>query len=480
MKRFFLQVLVSSVVSLGSYFTVCADESGWEQRAGYKYQKMVVDGLQALQVSPSGDLLYTYNDDNTMRIWDFRSGKLVDSVVFSPRPDIVNFSKDGKTVVLAFFEGTYNDTLKQYLHVVDIASKKVIGQGSIDIFNTFNFRSISSGGFNGCYNFYDYASHRNELYVRTSINIRSLGDSYQKIGYLGVLEVKSNALVYKNQIDDLYAPDYLHYHDSIVFYSIYGAAATYRYLYDSMQQKLVSSWSLNALRKTNLTTRVESHLISNYESVDSNYTRTGNSGSIIEKVIPTNMDSILLLKSNRYYSYFDVYKDSLIKNRSIRSGALEDVTSNHDALVSYSGTMFYVYDIRTSALLDSMISPIAVTGFSITKSNNSIVAYNDRGEIINLNIKNYTSVRDEVSSLNENTVYPNPTTGIIMLQNPGFQSGQLRIDLVDVAGNTCAVLYDGIYHQEPLHFTLSDVVNGSYILRGVQGNSMKSFKVIKQ
>jgi len=89
-----------------------------------------------------------------------------------------------------------------------------------------------------------------------------------------------------------------------------------------------------------------------------------------------------------------------------------------------------------------------------------------------------TSVPDNPNP-SEPVIYPNPTTGELILQSKYFQNGQLHIDLFDMNGNLLKVLFDGVYTQGDLRFDISFVATGIYILKANQNNSVKTFKVIK-
>ena len=82
MKRNYVPIILVTLLFAGICFSVSAQDSGWEQRTGYKYQKLLIKDLVCLHLSPNSDTIYTYNKDGFLRIWDFESGMLIDSVNF--------------------------------------------------------------------------------------------------------------------------------------------------------------------------------------------------------------------------------------------------------------------------------------------------------------------------------------------------------------------------------------------------------------
>ena len=89
-----------------------------------------------------------------------------------------------------------------------------------------------------------------------------------------------------------------------------------------------------------------------------------------------------------------------------------------------------------------------------------------------------TSVPDDPNP-NEPVIYPNPTTGELIIKSSYFQQGQLKIELFDLNGNLLKILYDGFYSQDDLRFDISFVSSGIYILKANQNNKVKTFKIIK-
>ena len=48
-------------------------DSGWENLGNFKKEKLSIPKLSSLQVSPDFKYFYTFNNDNTIRIWDMLS-----------------------------------------------------------------------------------------------------------------------------------------------------------------------------------------------------------------------------------------------------------------------------------------------------------------------------------------------------------------------------------------------------------------------
>ena len=93
------------------------------------------------------------------------------------------------------------------------------------------------------------------------------------------------------------------------------------------------------------------------------------------------------------------------------------------------------------------------------------------------NMLNFTGVSEH--NLNLETIFPNPTTGEIIMKSSYFQQGQLKIELFDLNGNLLKILFDWVYAQGDLRFDISFVVTGIYILKANRNNTVKTFKIIK-
>lgn len=109
-------------------------------------------------------------------------------------------------------------------------------------------------------------------------------------------------------------------------------------------------------------------------------------------------------------------------------------------------------------------------------SGNSLIGYGPGAIIIYNNM--LTSVPDNPNP-SEPVIYPNPTTGEVILKSSYFQQGLLKIELYDLNGNLLKILFDGVYVQDDLRFDISFVSSGIYILKTNQNNTVKTFKVIK-
>lgn len=105
-----------------------------------------------------------------------------------------------------------------------------------------------------------------------------------------------------------------------------------------------------------------------------------------------------------------------------------------------------------------------------------IIAYSSGG--IGLFNNMLTSVPDSPNP-SEPVIYPNPTTGEIIMKSSYFQQGKLKLELFDLNGNLLKILFDGVYAQGDLRFDISFVVTGIYILKANQNNTVKTFKIIK-
>jgi len=106
-------------------------------------------------------------------------------------------------------------------------------------------------------------------------------------------------------------------------------------------------------------------------------------------------------------------------------------------------------------------------------SGNYIIDYGAGGLCLFNNM--LTSVPDNPNP-NEPVIYPNPTTGELIIKSSYFQQGQLKIELFDLNGNLLKILYDGFYSQDDLRFDISFVSSGIYILKPIKIIRLKLLK----
>ncbi len=495
MKYSIFHSLTVAIVVFLSSLELLSSESGWEQRQGYKYQKLVLSNLVNVQMSSDKNTIYTYHSDAMLRVWDFQSGVLLDSIKFNLKPDEFQFSKDGKTaVIIDYGIASYNPNLSrisiQKIQIYDLHSKKILCNDDVDF-----RRHFSSNNLEDYKSSYDYVSDRNELYVRSSGNSYGYGGAPNIIaqytcGHFTVLGILQNSLIVKREISGVNplggvdVIDFLNYNDSLLLYSTSSFYTSFYYLPDSQQKMTSYSWNNNGLVRFNLHNHIKSGLVTYYNSFTPAKGYSGASG-YVGGIIPTCLNNCILFNVGGQFYYYDLSLDSILSNVSIpipysKGKLITDTYSANDVLVLYQGSAFYFNDIRTSDQIDSIIPPISITSFTVTNNDKSILAWNIKGEVIVIDIARITPVKEETVQSQENTVYPNPSTGIITLKNSDFQSSQLKIDLIDITGSPVRVLYNNFYSQEELRFDLSIVPAGIYGITAHQNNKIISFKVIKE
>lgn len=482
-----------AILIFASTVDIYALESGWEQmtvnKYSYKFQKLVINDLVSVQVSPDNKSIYTYHNDAILRIWDFQRGVLLDSVKFTPQPDEFQFSKDGKTAVIVDYGiHPYNPDLPnisiQKIKIYDLASKKTLCNTTVDFnkyFTIYDYEDYKS--------LYDYSSDKNEMYMRTSATRHSSDYMRNQVlltyGHFIIFEVKKDSFIIKKEISKgAEVIDFLYYNDSTLLYTFSSSYHSFYNLPDAGLPKDVERSFSNGLTKSNLFSNTNSSLISysNRYTPEAGY--TGSSG-YVGNIFPTSMQNRILFEGTKSFYYYDLSSDSILRKDSIRfpfSGRLLLATtySANDVLVMYQYGNFYFNDIRTTAQLDSIATPVSITSFTVTNNDKSLLAWNSQGIIILIDIERITPVKEETIQTRENVIFPNPTTGIITLNNSAFQSGQLKINLVNLTGNTHRVLYDNFYNQEKLSFDISNVPAGSYLVTAHQNSKATSFKVVKE
>ena len=81
----------------------------------------------------------------------------------------------------------------------------------------------------------------------------------------------------------------------------------------------------------------------------------------------------------------------------------------------------------------------------------------------------------------EETLYPNPTNGIITIKNGKLIAGQpLQIAISDISGKTSKILYNGIYNGNEINLNISEYPAGTYLLQVNQKVQIATYKVIKE
>lgn len=139
----------------------------------------------------------------------------------------------------------------------------------------------------------------------------------------------------------------------------------------------------------------------------------------------------------------------------------------------------HIWDLTTGQLVykyNNGNDGIGIPFMRYSYSGNYIIDYGSGGLCLFNNM--LTSVLDNPYP-SEPIIYPNPTTGEVILKSSYFQQGQLKIELFDLNGNLLKILFDGVYVQDDLRFDITFVSSGIYILKANQDNTVKTFKIIK-
>lgn len=480
MKHLLTQTFISLTILFCAYINCFATESGWEQRTGYKYQKLHINDLVSLHLSPNSDSIFTYNKDGFLRIWDFESGILLDSVDFTDtvthvKPNLFQFSTDGKTAVIAYFERDSTNLnsgfnySKQRVLIYNIYYKKTLIKTDINLLELFPFDTFS--GYElmtivpSLSVIYDYISNKNELYVNTHIFMKRDESTISILlttGYLGILEIDKDSIKLKKQICPNEVNDYLIYNDSSIIFS------TNYSFYQGVQDRITQR-TLYTIAKINfLNSSTKILFYQNDKDVVSDYKK-------ISRILPTNMRDTILYK--RYYSFYyydnaanNISNNLLIPRPNLNSKnyvTLDCIFDTKDMLVQCQDSVFYFYNIQTTKRIDSIISPIGVDSFFIAKNNKSLIAYNSSGEIVVLNISHITSVNENNSPTTDNTISisPNPTSTSFTIS--GLQ-GKPSVSIVNSLGmevskqqaNTPQVYFDAIGFANGIYFVQVKAATG--------------------
>lgn len=496
MKNIFTLFFLTLLLTFCTNNTLLSKESGWEQREGYKYQRLVVDSLTELQLSPIGDTIYTYHRNRVMMIWDSKTGKLLDSVVFSPRPSWFNFSKDGITAVISYGE-QYSP--EQRIQIYNLSQKRIILEQNLNLFKLFKFQSLLQGctdvnhlfvPYYASTSIYNYVTDKNELFLDVFISgsghfVSLYTDKATKeelSGYLGVMEIKNGSLIPKKQIHDRYVLDYEFYNDHLLVFTSFYYKIT----------RITENLNDRIIEQSNTVSRYDFENNSSIDLISLDNYNDLYAIPFITKVIPTKLKDTFLISGGNscYYLNINATPKTVIDQPKITFPKLNNsdetiynVYKNKENLVfqnSYEERVFYFIMLKSNELVDSAISPIEARGFKVINSDKELLGYNLQGEMVLLNIDEANSVNESTSSSGPNNIiYPNPTSGIALLNKEGFHQGQLQIDITDISGKQAKTLYNKLYNQEELQFDISDMPNGMYIIKAMQNGTIQSFKVIK-
>lgn len=515
MKKIYLLFALVTVLSQYASNPLLSQESGWEQHVGYKYQKLFVGKLNAVQTSPNGQFLYTYSD--ILITWDFQTGRLLDSVRFSPQPSNCYFSKDGRTAVLA-----YTDTLiaLDNVKLYDLTTKKIIGESRANLSKTFTFSStgwheVEGKTFDLGTSTMDYNSGKNELHLQVNTvtwqtvqkGDDELESTREESGCYIIMENVKDTLVQKRNVHGRGVLDYLYYNDSLLLYITRSAnlfeALDFKKSPNSLQYQSLSY--LNTLNKLNLLTNKDSVML-NYEIQNDKISSDSRSYILdhkadISRIYPTKMKDTIIYKSGtgnkagRYYVYningTSPASYSLGMNLTTQN-VIETMFNTEDILAVYDEYSFRFLRLATgsgSSGHNGTRDPIKkidyysrdiLSPFIMTKDDKSLVAITKKGEILVFDTESVVAVTEEkASELADNRLYPNPTTGMITLDASRFHSGKLRIELTDIAGRS-TLLFDGMNEKQELRFDISSKPKGTYMITTCQDGVYEVMKCVKE
>lgn len=519
MKKIYLLFALVTILSQYASNPLLSQESGWEQHVGYKYQKLFVGKLNAVQTSPNGQFLYTYSD--ILITWDFQTGRLLDSVRFSPQPSNCYFSKDGRTAVLA-----YTDTLNALdkIKLYDLTTKKIIGESRANLSKTFTFSStglwhvwqgVAVKTFDLATSTMDYNSSKNELHLQ--INTSSSQEDHkgdqkyeatrEESGCYVIMEKINDTLVQKRNVHGRGVLDYLYYNDSLLFYITRSAnlfeAFDFELGLNSLQYQSLSY--LNTLNKLNISTNKDTtllhYLIENDKKSSDSRSYILDHKTDISRIYPTKMKDTIIYKSGtgnkagRYYVYNSNGTAPASFSFSVNlttPNVIETMLNTQDILAIYDEYGFKFVRLTTGSGASGhnwtrdpiktidYYSHNILSPFIMTKDDKSLVAITTQGEILVFDTESVVAVTEEkASELADNRLYPNPTTGMITLDASRFHPGKIRIELTDIAGRSI-LLFDGMNEKQELRFDISSKPKGTYMITTCQDGVYEVMKCVKE
>lgn len=157
MKKYQVVILILLISAIHLF----SQESGWEITDRIKNQKLLLKDLVDLCVSPDSNYIYTAHywitkkNERISRIykWDINTGKYLDSII-TPSQIPINFSSDGKYLMMVS-NNFYNlDTFKTNIYIYDIEYQKVKIQLPFSTPGDFNIK-------NGLGQYYSYVQFKN-------------------------------------------------------------------------------------------------------------------------------------------------------------------------------------------------------------------------------------------------------------------------------------------------------------------------------
>jgi PKD repeat protein len=392
---FTLSLLI--IIYLLSSISLPAADSGWNDSSYFKYEKLIITGLQAVQFSDDGTKFYTYNSDSTIRIWNTATGILLDSILLDEKPTKLFFSTDGKTagyyIMLKDIENYPSSRLYKYI-IYDISLKKELAH------SIFNIASIISPGdtflFFSPYSLIvidlDYSYTTKKLYISYGVNTiyRSSGPYITNFssGASGLFNLINDSIILENRISNMQA-NAKYIIGDFIYYTTDHSAYT--------QKESGAYWSSNIQSRT-FKYNINEH--NNYQILMYEYSETykkdvlgdhyQNSGHYehLSNIYCDQYNSLLLVKSDSGFYYYNLLKDTITDTlRLLYANGIEQITNNLKFLVSLEKNQLYFYDILSKILIDTLDCPIIADNFILMASNNDILAFNNKGEIILLKSK---------------------------------------------------------------------------------------------
>jgi hypothetical protein len=334
MKAAFTPYLLIIIYLLSSV-SLRASDSGWNDSSYFKYEKLIIPGLQAVQFSEDGSKFYTFNTDSTIRIWNTATGKLLDSIILDEKPTKLFFSSDGKTAgyytMLKDIENYPSSRLYKYI-IYDISLKKELAH------SIYNLGSIIKPGDN----FYffaayslnvmniDYFSSKNKLYISYGVNTQArqgADDISFKSGGSGIFKLLGDSIILDNQISTAEPVDMFYFGDSIYFntdwnkYQVHSGPGDY--WYHSQSQCLIFNMINNA----------DSLKLSFWYDESGNwYKRVSNKSGHYEylsRVFCDPKNSLLLIKSNNGIYYENLNTNKIFDTLKLAdSSGIEKITND--------------------------------------------------------------------------------------------------------------------------------------------------------
>jgi hypothetical protein len=338
---------------------------------------------------------------------------------------------DGYTLEFNYFGDRYylQDQIKDELREYDVKTKefKRVVKGII---------SASDSSLAG----FDYTSH--SLMFRNG-NTGVLLDSFKIPNTPNTPLYQVSSIGYEFSIDSRYF--------FFGLYNLWNQSTNHYYLYDRQTREIIWKDTINE-----------------HESLRYQFFNTSNKIAFAEEVQLPGDDKVY-----SYIRIFDPDSRTIIKDIRVKSNNGFLIGMDDKKLIYRQGSYNEVFDLEKDKYLD--YSHYTIFDGWIMFDTDILYCYYDAGGL-SANRLDWTVGIEDATTQELNTIYPNPTNGLITLNiTTEFNMGEWNIS--DMQGR---ILKKGLIgHSHILEINISDLVPGTYFVTIIGTDNKQSHKIIK-